>query len=153
MPNTASLSDALAVARATRNAFNYWHREGFLTTGFADTTPGVARTLSHENALEVALMAAATTAGIGPKEAKPTVGAWLWQWRRGALTEFVGYESGRSESIGFSALSVEDIAYTLGGTRKLSEPERGPALVFTIINLGEIVRRVAALFSVSSDAA
>lgn len=153
MARTISLSQALNVARATRNAFNYWHREGVLSTGFADTTPGVARALNHENTLELAFMAAATTAGLGPKEAKPTVGAWLWHWRRGALTEFVGYESGRSESIGFSALSVEEIAHTLGGARSMSEPERGPALVFTIINLGEIARRVAALFAVSSDAA
>ena len=143
-----TLAEALAVAGTNRNAFNYWHRAGLLSTDFAPTTAGVARALTRENALELAFMTAATEVGLSPTEAHPHVTEWLQKLRVGSLHDFHARRGGSGSWVTFRDASVAAISVALG--RRVSDPNGllGPPMtVFSIINLGEIVRRVDALFA------
>ncbi len=148
-----TLSDAIRVAKTTRNSVNYWVAGGFLSTAFLPTTAGVARNVTRENALEIAFMAALTSVGVPPSIATSTVLGWLEQERRGKLFDFSVRPHGEPGiSIEFADESSFDyIATLLGGIRTGTEIDSGvpvePATVFSVINVRAIVLNVDRLFS------
>lgn len=148
-----SLTKALEVARTTRNAFNYWRSAGLLTTRFSETTPGVARSLSRKNVLEIAIIAAITETGLAPKDAKAIVMSWLMADQRGESLNFVARRYDAPYSMQFQNITTDDLAYQLGAMRRIipgQDEEAGldaPAVSYSVINLGEVRRRVDALFS------
>jgi hypothetical protein len=149
----ALLTEVLGVARTTRNAFNYWMREGVLRTEFEETTPGVARELSQDNALEIALVAALTRAGLDP--------AIAGQSAASIMAEYAGRKIKRPFYIlnpytGFGYLfgSLDTEMRTLLSPLRENSPGAGwssdhegeGVTQFAVVNCGEIVRRVDALF-------
>lgn len=143
----AGLSEALKVAQTTRNHFNYWVRAKLLSTTFAPTDPGVARTLSRENVLELAFMSAAVEIGMTPRNAASMVGNWLDKERRGHLNKFHVQRLGKGNwVVMYEDDTFETISRVLG--RAVGQQADGPerATVFSVVDLHEIVRRVDELF-------
>ncbi len=145
------LTDALRVAGSTRNSVNYWRSGGFLTTQLVATQAGVARPLSMENVLEIAFMAAATGAGMTPSQARGHVRGWLNQPEFIKARPFFAFRPD-GHWIRFAGLTSETLAEELGafGVQD-GESVCPPVVSFSVINLGEIVRRVGELFGRATE--
>jgi hypothetical protein len=146
-----SLTEALNNARTTRNAFNYWMREGALKTEYAETTPGVARELSYENTLEIAFVAALTRAGLTPIDAGERAQQMITYAKEGVLPAFYVLNPITGGAYHFDDLGADLRALTnpLREQRPSSgwsQDHEGEGLTqIAIINCREIERRVESL--------
>lgn len=157
-----SLSEVLAVAGATRNEFNYWYRNGHLSTRYATADVGVARDLTRANGLELAFMGVLTTHGIEPHLAKRIVAEWV---RLAEAGEALGYWLRPDTAPEAQALDEDDASTrTLAELMALEEepaggwsadpsshtPPRAPRALL-VINRDEIVAQVDQLFPGGAD--
>lgn len=140
------LTEALALAQTTRNAFNYWLRAGLLSTAFTETQPGVARALSRENTLEIAFMSAAAEVGMPPREASGFVAGWLAKDRSGRPQKFHAQRGGKGNWVVLNEDAPVEMISAILGRSTPEEVASSRATVFSIIDLEEITRRVNALF-------
>ena len=145
------LTEALALAQTTRNAFNYWLRVGLLTTTFTETQPGVARALSRETVLEIAFMSAATEIGIPPREASGFVAGWLAKDRSARPQKFHAQRGGRGNWGVLNDDAPVEMVSAILGRNGPGEESSSRTTVFSIIDLEEITRRVNALIKAGSS--
>jgi len=147
-----ALKIALAEARTTRSAFNYWLGAGLLSTDFKETTSGVARKLSRENVLELAMMSVFIDMGSPPKWAQSEIRQWLVH-RRGELPNFLVRRHDEADWYPASNMTMDELAgellpaikpkYMADDDPRLTEQV---AAAFSVINLAEIKKRVDELF-------
>lgn len=150
--HTVSLTEALNVARTTRNSFNYWQRAGVLRTQYEETTPGVARRLSRKNVFELAIMSYLTSMGTPPKDAHMYIGPCLDSYpknlpqllvRRIDDWEWMPFDNMTTQELAENLPPVFDIKYVDDDDPRLYE-ESAPA--YSVINLAELKRQVDDLF-------
>lgn len=153
-----ALTPVLEAAAVDRNSFNDWMgivrpSARALRTKFRKTSPGVARELSRENALEIGFVAALVRAGLHPVDAAKLAGAWIEEEKAGtlhplfALNPVTGQGLAFSDSnIGFfdfrAALSDDDAAGYAGEEK----PATKYATQINIIDRSQIVADMQALF-------
>ena len=147
-----SLKMALDVAGTTRNAFNYWRSADLLKSNFSETSPGVARSLNRENVLEVAYMAALTDIGEAPPDAQTTINMLCLHDESGETYRFLAKRNDAPLWVNSHNITKE-ILEQLGASRVIFPGLKGrerrvtAAISYSIINVGEIRRRVDELFA------
>jgi hypothetical protein len=139
-----SASVVAAEIGATPRDIENWIGRFEFSTDFEATSRGKARMMTKANTLELAFVAALTAAGVKVSEAVAYAAMYVRQFnaeRRGAgkLREWFIFdaESGAHSAIGADELTTAKLAEL---TRKSNPP------VVSVIQAGEIVRRVEALF-------
>ncbi len=159
MAPSLSLQSVLAAARCNRDDFNNWNRRGILNTRVTKTTTGVARTMTRENALELAFLAALTQSGFEPQFASVEVKRWLDFETRDALPRY-WFCNPRSKKLPLSGewrrvasfqhlseINLRALLKQLGDAPEGDEPKGLSASTLIFIDRGEIVRRVDALLT------
>jgi len=139
-------------------------RRELLATPLGEAGPGVARAFTHENALEIAFIAALVSIGHAPMAAGAIAGEWLSMHARGALAAWwVQNRVSGAAHFFESALGKMTVQKLFedgtlpddGGEGALAsecDDEHGPpegyrpATRIAIIHIAEIVKRVDALF-------
>lgn len=148
----ASLTEALRVAGATRNDFNYWDKLGLFTSSWAPTKPGVARELTRPNALELAFIKAQARVGLPLQLAAERAGVWLRLVDEPLFPPFHALNplTGMGHDFSNTSIELSALAGPLGdpgGDEEGWEGDKPLPLTFSFINRAEIVRRVDALFA------
>jgi hypothetical protein len=144
----ANLTDVLEVSGATRNEFNYWVKKGYLMTRLAETSAGVARDISRENALEIAFLRALTHAGYSPRAAVKIVASWLKLVDGDQLPEIYVGHRGTDVMVGYSLAHLRKaFPIKIGPLGATNSDATLAEIVQTYINTRRIVERVDELFT------
>jgi hypothetical protein len=161
-----ALTPVLEVAAVDRNSFNDWMgisrpSAKVLRTKFRKTSPGVARELSRENALEVGFVGALVRAGLRPADAAKLVIAWIEEERTGTLLPLFALNPVTGEGLAFSNSNIGflDLRLALdeaveGDAGYAGEGKRTTrvAMQVNIIDRSQIVADVDTLFNGEASA-
>jgi hypothetical protein len=135
------LSEILEPIGASRADLTNWFTRLQLRTTYAPTAAGSARYYTKENVLELALINAYVRVGVHPQAAVAMSDMTLRAVASGArVREWAVFASGNF-STGRMADTLDEISFD-GLTA--DQPDDVP--VFAVVRIGEIVRRVEALF-------
>jgi len=132
-----TMNELLAIIPATRRDVENWLERMELRTEYEKTVRGRPRNFTKENAIELAALANFVQVRISPSAAAALAHMVVRNARVGKVREwFIGNSSG-------GGIAVD----SLGDDRFRQAGQDNNDLAFTVVNMGEIVRRVDALFA------
>ncbi|MGJ0512403.1 hypothetical protein [Methylocystis sp.] len=117
-----------------------------LLTPLGETTAGVARDFSFDNALELAFIAALVVIGYSPIDAAIKAAEWRALEAEGELLAFWA-ENARTRQGVLMSKAPKDLAALAATFQDRSGRHYEPATALAIIHVREIVKRVEALFA------
>ncbi|PAP99503.1 hypothetical protein LRP31_06690 [Mesorhizobium mediterraneum] len=143
------LSEFCDTIGAKRGDISNWIERLELKTAYATTVPGSARRFSFDNVLELALINGYAKAGVPPQLGVVIADATIRKLHdhgNAKGREWVVFVAGDLQTAQ-AADSLDEISFD-----ELTSTQPNDAPVFSMVRVGEIVRRVKRLFATPEDA-